>query len=205
MAAWVLFVEIGTETWYRLKERDLPHVTTWAFHMPEQDPFCRYLPVSDQARAILRYSEGHSAIFSHVGYPTWQINFFQWAPGRSSSQLAVLHRPDICLPATGLRFVSSSPTAYVKLAGVTIPFDCTVFDTGGDPLYVFRTLSEDRRPLGSTSGFDQSIRGRLQSAWHGRRNLGQKLLQIGITGPESQVAALADLQARLPQFLSLTE
>jgi hypothetical protein len=66
-------------------------------------------------------------------------------------------------------------------------------------------LSEDRRPLGATSGFDQSIRGRLQSAWFGRRNLGQKLLQVGITGPENEQMALKDLQARLPQFLTVSE
>jgi exosortase/archaeosortase family protein len=205
MAAWIICTEIATESWYRFKERNLPRVKTWTFNMPEQNPSLQSMPVADQARAILRYSKGRSAIFSELGYPTWHLYFFQWDPGRSSSQLAVLHRPDICLPAAGLRFVSSSPTTYVKLADVTIPFDCSTFDTGGVPLYVFRTLCEDRRPLGSTSGFDQSIPGRLQSAWHGRRNLGQKLLQIGIVGSDSQKTALADLQARLPQFLAVSE
>jgi exosortase len=205
VAAWIVLSEVATEGWYRFKERNLPSVKTWTFRMPGQDPSLQTEPVSDQARAILRYSEGQSVTFAQSGYPSWHLYFFQWAPGRSSSQLAVLHRPDICLPAAGLRFISSEPPAIVRFAGVIIPFDCSVFDSQGMPLYVFRTLCEDRRPLGSTSGFDQSIKGRLQSVWAGRRNLGQKLLQVGIVGPQSQQTALADLQARLPQFLAVSE
>jgi exosortase len=205
IAFWLLLTQIGTEAWYRVQERNLPHSPTWNFIVPERNPSFQTVAVSDEARAILRYSEGCAAEFNQPGQPVWEIHYFRWEPGRSSSQLAVLHRPEICLTATGLKIVSSKSTQYVTLAGVTIPFESTIFDAQGTPLYVFRTLCEDRRPLGSTSGFDQSVAGRLQSAWHGRRNLGQKLLQVGIFGPENQQVALADLQARLPKFLVITE
>jgi exosortase/archaeosortase family protein len=204
-AIWLLLIAMSTEGWYQMKERNLARLRTWDVQLAETNRSLSFAEVPDEARAILRYSEGHSALFEEAGYPLWQIHFFRWAPGRSSSQLAVLHRPEICLPAAGLKFISGTRKAAIQFENVTIPFECSTFDSEGTPLYVFRTLCEDRRPLGSSSGFDQSISGRLHSAWEGRRNLGQKLLQIDISGASTEQAALADLQARLPQFLAVSK
>lgn len=203
IAVWLVVVEGVTEAWYRLGERNLAHSLTWNPTWPEENSSFQFKGITDEARGILRYSEGRAAVLDTPGEPQWQVFFFRWEPGRSSSQLAVLHRPDICLPAAGLRAVSGREVTPVMVDGVSIPFESFVFDSGGLPLYVFRTLSEDRRPLGSTSGFDQSISGRLRSAWHARRNLGQKLLQIGILGPPDKQLALADLEARLPRIMKI--
>jgi exosortase len=201
VALWLFTVEVVNEGWYQFRERDLPHYGTWKPVWPEGDPAFRFENVSDEARAILRYSEGRSTVFEEKGAAPWQMFYFRWEPGRSSAQLAVLHRPDICLPAAGLKFVSSGHTSTVRAGEMMIPFEGFVFDTEQGPLHVFRTLCEDRRTPGTTSGFDQSISGRLQSTWHGRRNLGQQLLQIGIQGVANHNLALVDLQARLPRFL----
>lgn len=204
IAAWLLLVEGTTEAWYRIRERDLPYFMSWSPAWPAENYSFKFVEIPDEARAILRFSEGRSAVLEEPGSPRWQIFSFRWEPGRTSSQLAVLHRPDICLPAAGLKLVSRAPRASVQVQSMKIPFESYVFDSAGTPLYVFRTLSEDRRPPGATSGFDQSLSGRLRSAWYGRRNLGQKLLQVGILGPANEQLALADLQARLPRFVSVS-
>ncbi len=200
---WLVVVEVGREAWYRVRERELPHYASWNPVWPVDDAGFRFDKVSDEARAILRYSEGRAALFEESGAPRWQMFFFRWQAGRSSSQLAVLHRPDICLPAAGLKCISNGHQATIQVGDLAIPFEGFVFESNGGLLHVFRTLCEDRRPPGTSSGFDQSVSGRLQSAWYGRRNLGQKLLQIGIQGAENKEVALADMQARLPQFLRI--
>ena len=70
-------------------------------------------------------------------------------------------------------------------------------------MYVYRCLWEDQAVSEAARGrrFDMSITGRLQSAWYGRRNLGQKLLQIGVVGVESEDEARKNLERRLPDLV----
>lgn len=202
---WLLAVEGATEYWYRTRERNLPHFATLDPDWPAEGGAFRFINVSDEARAILRYSDGRSAMVNEPGELQMQFFFFRWDPGRSSAQLAVLHRPDICMQASGLTLISRGQILPIRLGSVTIPFEAFIFDSEGHPMYVFRTLIEDRRTPGTTTGFDQSITGRLLSTWHGRRNLGQKLLQVAVVGAVSQQAALAHIESRLPRFIRVTE
>jgi len=201
VVGWFLATEFSTEAWYRAKERHLPHPATWAPKWPVEDRIFRFIPVNDQSRAILRFSDSQSAIWEEPGKYRWQIFFFRWAPGRSSAQLAVLHRPDICLPAAGLKPIGRGAQRSLLLAGIDVPFECYIFTRDDAPLFVFRTLSEDRRGPGVLSGFDQSLSGRVGSALHGYRNLGQRLLQVSVEGAPNEEAAYSDLASRLPQFI----
>ena len=63
------------------------------------------------------------------------------------------------------------------------------------------TEAELNKP--KSAKFDMSVHGRLMSTWFGRRNLGQKLLQIGISGAHSEQEARDDLRRRLPELLSV--
>jgi hypothetical protein len=85
-----------------------------------------------------------------------------------------------------------------------IPFDCSIFEHSGQPFYVYRTLAEDRSSADPAlrRSFDQSVKGRVQCAWFGKRNLGQKLLQIGIFGLRSEQEAQQDLATRLPRLIA---
>jgi exosortase len=201
VVGWFLATEFTTEAWYHAKESHLPHPVTWAPKWPVEDRTFKFIPVNDQSRAILRFSDSQSALWEEPGKYRWQVFFFRWAPGRSSAQLAVLHRPDICLPAAGLKPVGRGPQRSLLVAGIDIPFECYIFTRDDAPLFVFRTLSEDRRGPGVLSGFDQSISGRLGSALLGYRNLGQRLLEVSVEGAPNEKAAYSDLASRLPQFI----
>jgi exosortase len=205
LVGWFFATEFATEAWYRAKESHLPHLATWSPAWPLADRDFKFVPVNDEARAILRYSDGQSALWEQPGAYRWRIFFFRWAPGRSSAQLAVLHRPDICLPAAGLKSVGRSPQRSLRLAGIDIPFECYIFSRNEEPLFVFRALSEDRREPGVISSFDQSLQGRLGTALHGYRNLGQRLLQVSVEGASNEAAAYSDLASRLPGFIIRTE
>lgn len=197
---WLLGIEAATEAWYRFREGERSRSTAWSIQWPEQSSGFRFESVPEEARSILRYSEGDSANIQWPGGLTWQVFFFQWEPGKASAQLATMHRPEICLPAAGFKFISKIDGTEVQASGVAFSFEGSIFDADGSRMYIFRCLWEDQPALGLSQSrrFDLSVMGRLKSSWYGRRNLGQKLLQVGIVGANSEDEARAELRARLP-------
>ena len=121
---WLLFVEIGIAAWYRAHETNLVSGIRWTVQWPEQAPNFRKLNIDPEIRSVLRFDEGQSAAWMLTPPPTsessppaktsgTQVNrlppnavacylyVFRWNPGRNSALLANLHRPDVCLPASG--------------------------------------------------------------------------------------------------------
>ena len=106
---WLLFVEIGTAAWYRLHERNLVSGIRWNVQWPEQAPNFRKLKIDNEIRAVLRFDEGDAAAWT-ISSPVnatepntvpCSLYVFRWNPGKNSALLANLHRPDVCLPASG--------------------------------------------------------------------------------------------------------
>ena len=170
---------------------------------PEESGTFRVSPISEETRSILRYTSGKSATFDWSDGTIWQLFFFRWAPGRSSVQLATMHRPEICLPAVGYKFIAEVEPATISVSKLTLPFNGSLFDCEGKQVYVFRCLWEDYPMAGvaRNRNFDMSIFGRLKTAWYGRRNLGQRLLQIAVTGVQSEQDAREQMQRRLSELI----
>src|SRR5207249_8377021 len=61
---WLLLVEIGTASWYRLHERNLISGIRWSVRWPEQAPNFRKLKIDEEIRAVLRFDEGEAAAWS---------------------------------------------------------------------------------------------------------------------------------------------
>ena len=203
--AWVIGIEVVCEVWYRVREGKSPPATAWDIRWPGEGPTFRFSEVPEEARSILRYTSGKSAIFDWPDGSLWQVFYFRWGRGRSSAQLATMHRPEICLPAVGYKFVAEAQATEIAASGVSLPFSGSIFDCGGGRVYVFRCLWEDRPVTGIARdrNFDMSIRGRLTGAWYGRRNLGQRLLQVAIVGAASEQEARTELQQRLSELIAL--
>ena len=202
---WMLAVHIMSDAWYRSREGKRPTSIEWDLRWPEQSKSFRFTEVPHEARSILRYTSGKSAKFDWNDGSLWQVYFFHWAPGRSSAQLATMHRPEVCLPAIGYKFVEQVEPVGMPISAVTIPFTGSLFECDGSRVYVYRCLWEDFPVTGVTRNrnFDMSIRGRLLAAWYGRRNLGQRLLQVAITGMSSEQQARDHLQRRLTDLIVL--
>lgn len=200
---WMLGVYGFSEGWYRFREGGRKHCVEWRIEWPSEGADFRFQAVPDEVRSILRYSEGASAVMNWPDGKSWNIYSLSWEPGRSSSQLATMHRPDICMPAAGYKMLSKAEPLTVPTKGIVLVFDGSVFQARNEPMYVYRCLwEEEAMSVGAQSkGFDMSISGRLLSAWCGRRNLGQKLIQIGITGASNELEAREHLAKRLGSFI----
>ncbi|MBC7839192.1 MAG: archaeosortase/exosortase family protein, partial [Nitrospiraceae bacterium] len=200
---WIIAIELATGVWFKTRERALPPATTWTMQWPSNSHAFRFAEVPDEVKSILRYSEAATGTIREPGTPTWQIYFLRWDAGRTSAQLAVMHRPEICLPATGMRQVADSGVTTVHAHGLAMPFHGSVFDDGNQRLYVYRCLWEDRG-ASQDNTLDISLSGRLKATWQGRRNTGQRLVQVVIFGARNEQEAREDLVRRIPELISVT-
>jgi exosortase len=226
---WLLLVEVGTASWYRLHERNLISGIRWSVRWPEQAPDFHKLKIDEEIRAVLRFDEGQAAAWSvpsalnrsRSDVILCYFFAFRWNPGRNSALLANLHRPDVCLPASGWRqLADDSVRNYPAGGSFELPFRHFEFQRnfeGPAPqvAHAFYCLSEDRASSASTSGAGTNTPGmfgsrsewtraeRLRTVLEGRRHLGQQVIEaIFISGePFSAAEAESRLRDLLPDLV----
>src|SRR5215831_13717051 len=163
---WLLLVEIGTASWYRLHEHNLVSGIRWSVRWPEQAPNFRKLKIDKEIRAVLRFDQGEAAAWS-VSSPvnrtegstiSCSLFAFRWNPGKNSALLANLHRPDVCLPASGWTQVADDGVRnYPVTGGFELPFRHFEFqraigNSAPQTAHAFYCLSEDRAAKSSMPG-----------------------------------------------------
>ena len=200
---WMVTIHLGTDVWYKFREGKRSASVEWELRWPEAGKLFQFVEVPNEAKAILRYTTGKSAKFDWQDGSMWQVFFFRWAPGRSSVQLATMHRPEVCLPAIGYKLIGTIDPVTIPVSSINIPFSGSLFECEGNRVFVYRCLWEDFPIDGLTrnQNFDMSIKGRLLAAWYGRRNLGQRLLQIAMMGLSNEDEARAQLQRKLADMI----
>jgi hypothetical protein len=92
------------------------------------------------------------------------------------------HSPEICLPALGRTFLGEGSPLTIGTGSVSLNFRVYEFEEAGKPLFVFVSIQDDKREASTPAAGEWNTRGRLLAAWRGQRNLGQRLLEIAVTG-----------------------
>ena len=143
------------------------------------------MPIADTTRAILRYDEASSAAWEDPRAIRWWSFFAHWRPHRTALQLVRSHSPEICLPAAGRTFVQERPAIDRRdgSAAAALPrlrISNRTIDRFSSSFASRKTRSRNRR--GSPQPNEWNARGRLLAVWRGQRNLGQRLLEIAVTG-----------------------
>jgi exosortase len=219
---WLLFVEIGTASWYRLHERNLISGIRWSVSWPEQAPNFRKLKIDEEIRAVLRFDKGQAAAWivsspanrSEPNTLSCLLYVFRWNPGKNSALLANLHRPDVCLPASGWSLVADHGVRnYPASASFELPFrhfefQRTFEDSTPQIAHAFYCLSEDRASGTSTSLARTNSPGmsgsrsewtraeRIRTVLEGRRHLGQQVIEAIFIGSEPLSAIEAEAHLR---------
>ena len=129
------------------------------------------------------------------------IYVFEW--GRHRANSSVVHRPEVCLPASGhrLRLLGEwSPE------GASIHAPYSVYQIGPDeaPGYVFYSVAE-RRSGELLPGAVAGRWGRIRAAWAGRRILSRQAIEIFVRGAdlESAKGYIATRDGRLFNLIPL--
>jgi exosortase len=219
---WLLFVEIGTAAWYRLHERNLISGIRWSVRWPEQPPNFRKLKIDNEIRAVLRFDQGDAAAWtisssvngSEPNTIACSLYVFRWNPGKNSALLANLHRPDVCLPASGWKQIADHGVrSYPISDSAELPFRHFEFQRSFEGVppqtaHAFYCLSEDHASETSKSGDGISSPGMFgsRSAWtrserlhavlQGHRHLGQQVIEAIFMSNEPLSAADAEAHLR---------
>jgi hypothetical protein len=181
--AWLAVVFVGTELWYRSHERQLIERPRWEASWPAGNETVTPLAIPETTRVILHYDEAKSAAWEDPRGVRWWSFFAYWKPQRAALQLVRSHSPEICLPAIGRTFRMARPDLNLTAGPLRLDFRSYEFEQNGRPLFVFVCIQEDKRVAsGSTASEEWNLRGRLRAALHGKRNLGQRLLEIAVSG-----------------------
>jgi len=213
LAAWLLAVELGTEFWYRSHESHLPQAPVWHVALPRENPTFRDLPFHEKAKQFLRFDEGLNGAWEDDQHRRWQATFLRWMPGRIAVDLATGHTPEACLPAGGRTLISQSGLHTVPVKGLQLPFRSYLAtpDRNADfqlgpapaaaPLHVFYCLWEDRAGEQSFGAKSLTYANRLAPVLAGRRNSGQRSLEVAVWGIDSSAEAEAALERELEKLI----
>ncbi|HUD46574.1 MAG TPA: exosortase/archaeosortase family protein [Candidatus Baltobacteraceae bacterium] len=200
--AWIVLVELGVESWYRWHEARLPKSVLWSMDWPRGNPTFEEVPLAPRTKQLLRYDEGSSAAWREADGTAWQMIYFHWLPGRIAVQLAKSHTPEICLPASGHTVETLPDITYLSVRGLNLPFRKYILNDGGGPVYVFYCLWEDRARDQSFQTTSLTYGNRLEPILEGRRNVGQRSLEIVIRGIGGLKAAEAALAQQLEKVIT---
>jgi exosortase/archaeosortase family protein len=208
---WLAAVEIGVEAWYRTHERGLVSRERWTALWPESAKDFHDIHIDETTKRILRFDEGRGA--------TWKIGdqnaedgmrkaesqesallyFFRWRPGGNSALLANLHRPDVCLPASGwVQRGDYGIRSYRVTENFSLPFRHFLFEQGGLGrhrfAHAFFCLREDRVRNDSDASLAREEFAQEPSEWsrhervnlvvQGRRHLGQQVMEVVVLARE---------------------
>jgi hypothetical protein len=130
--------------------------------------------------------------------------FFRWAPGRTAARFVKVHRPDICLPASGMTMVRDHGIRLIEINGVHLPIRSYRFDNRGVPLHVFYCYWDARSSYESEEAAneeDWTAQGRLRAALRGRRERGAQMLEVVVWDYKDEAEASAALQRQLAQIV----
>jgi exosortase len=226
---WLVFVEIGCESWYRAHERNLVATTRWDVQWPETAPNFHEIKMNEEVRRILRFDRGHAAAWTWPTTSSPEVSsaanskkitcllyLFRWNPGQNSVLLANLHRPDVCLPASGWKQAADTGVhTYPTDNSFALPFRHFEFRRGTPGkstqqiAHAFYCLSEDRVSGPSAAGLKLAQMTGAHSTWtrnerirqvlEGRRHLGQQVMEVIFLSREPIPAA--DAESRLGELV----
>ncbi len=113
-----------------------------------------------------------------------------------------MHRPDVCLPASGMELREDRATVTLEAAGQVLPFRSYTFESERGPLYVFFcvwrgvALNENEILRAESESFP-----RFRAVLRGERNPGQQVFEFVLAGYHSVAEAEATLRRELPSLL----
>jgi exosortase/archaeosortase family protein len=201
LLALTVVAEAGTQIWYRAHEARTAQLAPWSVTWPTHAANWKEVPVDEAAQGLLRYNEGGGGDWFADGH-NWSMYFFKWLPGRTAGLFIKNHRPDICLPASGMTQRGGVQTKLLTVNGVPLPMRAYVFENAGRPLHVFYCYWDGTPPTpGMIDQENWTASGRFEAVKRGKRDVGTQMLEIVAWGYDDPAKAEAAAIEQLRQII----
>jgi exosortase len=204
LVLWLLLAEAGVQVWYRLHQ-SASISSRWAVSWPASETGYKSVPIAPEAENLLHYNDGGGASWQTSDGHQWMMYFFHWLPGRTAARFVKFHRPDICLPASGMTMERDKGLTLLALNGVTLPVRSYRFDSQGTPLHVFYCYWDARssyKNVAAAEEEDWTARGRVRAALRGQREAGAQMLEVVVWGYDDDIEAGEALRRQLAQIVT---
>jgi hypothetical protein len=195
---WILGVIVGAELWFH---EGKPIQSTWSISPPEGSTA---VEISKWTADLLMADESLARKWTDPEENQWQLYFFRWKAGPVRSRLlAQLHRPEICLPATGLLLNERRVPIAVSIEGVRREFNAYTFTHDGLPTFVYWGAWEDRSARAIQNGnLSESLPvAAFQTVMWRERHLGQEVLELAVSGCADANEADGALRRLIPLLI----
>ena len=204
LAAFLVASEIGVRAWYDWHQRQALDAH-WTVQWPNENPGYTDVPISTEAQELLQYNEGGGATWAGPDGHHWLLYHFRWLPGRTAALFVKIHRPDVCLPASGMTMVHDDGIhSFATDDGINLPIRSYRFENGATPLHVLYCYWDARssyKNVQSAVEEDWSPRARVRAALRGQRERGAQMLELAVWGYDSDQEAHEALQTQLREII----
>jgi exosortase/archaeosortase family protein len=203
LTAVILLGELSVQAWYRLHQSDIA-ISRWKAEWPSNENAYRTVAIPTASQEILRYDNGGGASWEGSDMHRWVMYFFRWLPGGTAALFVKVHRPDVCLPASGLTLIRDDGIQLININGVKLPMRSYRFDDHGVPLHVIYCYWDARSSfdtVGAAIEEDWTARGRIRTALKGRREIGAQMLELVVSGYDNDAEAKLALERQLTRII----
>jgi exosortase len=201
LAVWVIFAEAAVQLWYRVHRLPVAN-THWQVEWPSTESTFRAVPIAPETKSLLHYDQGSAGMWKTEGRP-WMMYFFRWSPGRTAGLSVKIHRPEICLPATGMTLSHDDGGRLFNVNGVDLYVHSYRFNDRGEPLHVLYCYGDVRSTNGRAFAAEQedwTARGRMRAAFKGRPEIGA-VLELAAWGYRDDAAAYDVMERELHKLV----
>ena len=201
---WVGLCEVCAAGWYHARGATSSQASSWSVSWPVNQTAYADAKIPEAAQELLLYNEGGGAHWTGADGHPWMIYCFRWLPGRTAARFVKVHRPDICLPASGLTMVRDNGIQLITINGINLPIRSYRFENGGVPLHIFYCYWDARSSYETKAAAneeDWTARGQLRAAWNGRREAGAQMLEVVVSNYDDDAPAATAPQRQLEEIV----
>lgn len=203
----VLFLVLGsmltTELWFRI--HDLPSNKGWEWKISRRVGVSGVseVPIAPRTMRMMFYPEGFSEKWVGSSGEVAQSFFLEWPPGRTALQSVQMHSPEVCLSNMGMRMERPLEDAEFGSASLGLRLHGWLFAQHGRPVYVFHAILEQGSSRGAPEVRDQSLSARVRNVLMGKRNRGERMVEVAFWNLSSETAAREALKRYFQETLTV--
>jgi exosortase len=191
----------GSESWYWWKSRTALRAPAWT--VASADPASGLVDedLGKRVSEMLRFDRGFQRSWRDQTGRQWHMIFTEWEPNRMSLHYAQPHLPEQCQRMIGREIVSKSELRKTEANGISIAYNLYKIRAGSDEFYLMYVINDDRISGKEVTVERATPANRMKTVMAGRRNMGQRSMQLALVGePDAGVAEQAML-GLLPQLV----
>lgn len=191
----------GSEGWYWWKNRSAVRTPAWTVASASSDSGIRDEEIEKRARDMLRFDRGFQRSWRDSGNRQWHLIFTEWEPKRMSLHYAQPHLPEQCQRMIGREIVSKSELRKATANGVTIAYNMYKIRSRTDEFYLMYVINDDRISGTEVTVERATPENRMKTVMAGRRNMGQRSLQLALVGESDAAIAEKAMLELLPELV----